>query len=80
MGGAICRICCNRPAESGDALDSMGKPWPYKQTEDLQNGDQILGRLMEKRLFDMINHGMEWIQVLRQHHLCSSGSERPLTF
>ena len=35
MGGAICRICCNRPAESGDALDSMGKPWPYKQTEDL---------------------------------------------
>lgn len=34
MGGAICRICCNRPAESGDALDSMGKPWPYKQTED----------------------------------------------
>eukprot|EP00438_Fugacium_kawagutii_P006288 Skav222675 [mRNA] locus=scaffold997:699363:708208:- [translate_table: standard] len=35
-GVSMCaiRVCCNRPAESGDALDSQGKPWPYKQTED----------------------------------------------
>ena len=35
MGGAFCRLCCNRPSESGDALDLLGgKPWPEKQTED----------------------------------------------
>ncbi|CAK9086650.1 unnamed protein product, partial [Durusdinium trenchii] len=34
MGGAFCRICCNRPSESGDALDSLNKSWPEKQTED----------------------------------------------
>ncbi|CAE7783713.1 CIPK28 [Symbiodinium sp. CCMP2456] len=34
MGGAFCRLCCNRPSESGDALDELGKPWPEKQTED----------------------------------------------
>ena len=34
MGGAFCRLCCNRPSESGDALDELGKPWPEKQTEE----------------------------------------------
>ncbi|CAJ1404386.1 unnamed protein product [Effrenium voratum] len=35
MGGVVCRLCCGRPYETGDILDSPGKPWPYKQTEDM---------------------------------------------